>query len=105
MVGKLKVIFSQYYAKEFIDYINVSHPTIKFTYESSPHTVDFLDLTVYKGDRYHSTGLLDIKPFFKKTNKFQYLLYTSAHPKKTFRSLLKGELTLPETSTSIFAKE
>ncbi len=79
--------------KEFIDYINSSHPTIKFTYESSPHTVDFLDLTVYKGDRYHSTGLLDIKPFFKKTNKFQYLHYTSAHPKKTFRSLVKGELT------------
>ena len=79
--------------QHFIDYINASHPTIKFTYESSPHTVDFLDLTVYKGDRYHSTGLLDIKPFFKKTNKFQYSHYTSAHPKNTFRSLVKGELT------------
>lgn len=79
--------------KEFIDYLNNSHPTIKFTYEASPTTVDFLDLTIYKGDRYHRTGILDIKPFFKKTNKFQYLHYSSAHPKKTFRSLVKGELT------------
>jgi len=77
----------------FIDYLNDSHPTIKFTYEASPTSVDFLDLTIYKGDRYRGTGILDIKPFFKKTNKFQYLHYSSAHPKKTFKSLVKGELT------------
>ncbi len=36
---------------------------------------------------------LDIKPFFKATNKFQYLEYSSAHPKDIFSSLIKGELT------------
>ena len=77
----------------FIKYLNRSHPTIKFTYESSTTSVDFLDITIYKGDRYISQNKLDIKPYFKKTNKFQYLEYNSAHPRTTFASLIKGEMT------------
>ena len=84
---------SQQSLDTFIEYLNKSHPTIKFTYESSPHSVDYLDITIYKGDRYRATGVLDFKPFFKTTNKFQYLEYSSAHPRNTFRSLIKGELT------------
>ena len=68
----------------FIKYLNRSHPTIKFTYESSTTSVDFLDITIYKGDRYISQNKLDIKPYFKKNNKFQYLEYNSAHPRTTF---------------------
>ena len=79
--------------KIFIDYLNRAHPTIKFTYECSNASVDFLDLTIYKGDRYKTTHHLDIKPFFKTTNKFQYLSYSSAHPRMTFSSLIKGEST------------
>lgn len=79
--------------EEFMKYLNSSHPTIKFTHEISSHSVDFLDLTLYKGQRYKTTHLLDIKPYFKPTNKFQYLEYTSAHPKGIFTSLVKGELT------------
>ncbi len=79
--------------KKFIEYLNQAHPTIKFTYECSNSSIDFLDLTIYKGQRYKHLKTLDIKPFFKKTNKFQYLHYTSAHPKNTFSSLIKGELT------------
>ena len=33
----------------FIEYLNGAHPTIKFTCESSPYSVDFLDITIYKG--------------------------------------------------------
>ncbi len=79
--------------KRFIDFLNEAHPTIKFTYECSDTSIDFLDLTLYRGERYKTHKILDIKPFFKKTNKFQYLEYSSAHPKKTFSSLIKGELT------------
>ncbi len=79
--------------KLFIDYLNQSHPTIKFTYEHSKTSINFLDLTIYKGTRHNSTSVLDIKPYFKKTNKFQYLHYTSAHPSRTFSSIIKGELT------------
>ena len=84
---------SQQSLDDFMQYLNGAHPTIKFTCESSPHSVDFLDVTIYKGDRFRSTGILDIKPFFKKTNKFQYLEFSSAHPKYTFRGLIKGEMT------------
>ena len=41
--------------KEFIRFLNGSHRTIKFTYECSETTVDFLDMTIYKGKRYHNT--------------------------------------------------
>lgn len=78
---------------QFIEYLNKSHPTIKFTYESSTTSVDFLDLTIYKGHRHKTSLILDLKPFFKATNKFQYLEYTSAHATGTFSSLVKGELT------------
>ena len=75
----------------FMDYLNRAHPTIKFTYECSSTSIDYLDLTIYKGERYETTGKLDIKPFFKHTNKFQYLAFSSAHPPNTFKSLIKGE--------------
>jgi len=78
---------------DFVRYLNSAHDTIKFTCESSEQSVDFLDLTIYKGSRFLNTGKLDIKPFFKHTNKFQYLHYNSAHPRNVFGSLIKGELT------------
>ena len=77
----------------FIHYLNQSHPTIKFTHESSSNSVDFLDLTIYKGPRHATSLKLDLKPFFKPTNKLQYLEYSSSHPRGTFASLVKGELT------------
>jgi len=79
--------------RDFVRYLNNAHPTIKFTYECSNTSVDFLDLTLYKGVRFNRINKLDIKPFFKHTNKFQYLMYNSAHPRNTFGSLIKGELT------------
>lgn len=79
--------------EDFIQYLNQSHPTIKFTHSSSTTEVDFLDLTIYKGKRHAASLILDLKPFFKPTNKFQYLEYSSAHHRGTFPSLIKGELT------------
>ncbi len=76
----------------FIQYLNQSHPTIKFTHERSTNSIDFLDLTIYKGRRHATSLILDMKPFFKATNKFQYLEYSSAHPRGIFTSLAKGRL-------------
>ena len=79
--------------KQFVAHLNSKHPSIKFTHEQSQTSVDYLDVTIYKGHRFAQCGILDVKPFFKNTNKFQYLQYSSSHPKATFRSLLKGEFT------------
>lgn len=80
-------------ASQLMHTINTKHPTIKFTMESSTTQVDFLDLTIHKGKRFTTTGKFDIKPYFKKTNKFQYLEFSSSHPRNTFSSLIKGEMT------------
>ena len=79
--------------QDFVSHLNTKHPTIKFTYEHSQKSIDFLDVTFYKGPRFAREGILDIKPFFKHTNKFQYLQYSSAHPRNTFRSIVKGEFS------------
>ena len=73
--------------KKFLKYLNEAHPTIKFTSEYSNTNVNFLDITIYKGPRYKTSLVLDIKPFFKPTNK------SSAHPRNIFKSLIEGELT------------
>ena len=60
--------------------LNKHHPNYTFTFGQEGDSVEFLDSVVYKGDRFRSTGILDIKPYFKTTNKFQYTHQTSCHP-------------------------
>ena len=53
--------------ENFAAYLNTKHHSSKFTYECSTSSVDFLDLTVYKGHRYSFVNnTLDIKPSLKK---------------------------------------
>lgn len=73
--------------------LNNHHDTIKFTHTISKKQVEFLDMCIGKGERFALTGKLDISPFYKKTNLFQYLHWGSAHPRSTFRGIVKGELT------------
>ena len=54
------------------------------------NSIDFLDLTIYKGPRHTKSLILDIEPFKKTTQ--QYLEYSSAHHKGIFASLVKGVL-------------
>jgi len=61
----------------FINHLNTSHPTIKFTYESSPESVTFLDTRVIKD---HS-GKLYTTLYTKPTDTHAYLHYASCHPK------------------------
>lgn len=64
----------------------------KFTYNVSTSDVTFLDLTLYKGDRFQQTGKLDIRPHFKAINRFQYFHFNLSHPRSTFRGIMMGEL-------------
>ena len=45
---------------EFIALANRHHPSIKFTAEMSDKEINFLDTTVYKGERFHNQGIFDI---------------------------------------------
>ena len=71
--------------------INQIHPTIKFTSECSPQQVTFLDLTVYKGERFERSGVLDVKTYVKAYNKQLYVHAKSYHPKGTGKGIIIGE--------------
>ena len=42
--------------------------------------INFLDTTVYKGERFHNQGILDIRTHFKPTETFQYTHFSSCNP-------------------------
>ena len=76
---------------QFLSNLNAFHPNLKFTHTSSNSTIDFLDLTIYKGPNFSTTHKLDMKTFQKEQNLYQYLEYTSAHPCNTYNSIVLGE--------------
>ena len=53
-------------------------------------SVEFLDVRICKG-RFRETGILDVQTHFKLTNTFQYLHFSSSHPKGVFKGLVRGE--------------
>ena len=61
--------------KDFVTSLNSQHPSIKFSYQISNKSINFLDATVYiKNKRLHTTI------FTKPTDKQNYLHYKSEHP-------------------------
>ena len=77
--------------ERFLNYANSIHPTIKFTAEISDKQVPFLDTIVFKGTRFESQNILDLKTHFKPTETFQYLHFSSSHPKGVKKGFVKGE--------------
>lgn len=78
--------------KQMLERLNAFHLTIKFTFTHSTNKITFLDLELYKGPRFQHTNKLDVRPHHKSTNSFQYLQYSSSHPKCTHTGIVKGEL-------------
>ena len=73
--------------------LNTQKERIKYTITTSDSEINFLDVTLYKGNRFRSSGILDIKPFFKQTNQMNYLHYSSSHPPSVFKGIVVGECT------------
>ena len=61
--------------KEFFEFLNNIHPTIKFTMDYSLRKIDFLDVTVTKSDN----GKLETNLYSKPTDTHQFLHATSCH--------------------------
>ena len=76
---------------QFILSLNSYHPNLKYTHVSSKLSVNFLDLTIYKGPNFSSSHKLDVTTYQKPQNLYQYLDFSSAHPKHVFKSLVLGE--------------
>ena len=78
-----------------------THPTVKVMAEISDIETNFLDTTVFKGERFHKDSILDISTYFKPTEKFQYMHYTSCHAPGVKKGFIKGEaLRLLGTNSS-----
>ena len=77
--------------EHFLERLNNEHPTIKFTWSISDTQVEYLDLNLFKGERFATTNLLDLSTHFKKTNTFQYLHFSSCHPRSVFKGHVRGE--------------
>ena len=60
-----------------MEFINVN-PNIKFTYEFSEESINFLDINVK-----FSSGKLQNSLYVKPTDYHQYLHFESSHPKHT----------------------
>ena len=54
--------------------------------------VNFLDVTLFKGEHFASSNVLDVKLYQKPINKYVYLPPHSFHAKHTFRSIILSEL-------------
>ena len=67
----------------FINFLNSSHDTIKFTSEHSSNSINFLDVKV----SVKQGGVLTTELFCKPTDTHQYLHKTSCHPLHTKKAI------------------
>ena len=86
---------------QFIEQTNKHHQTIKFTAEVSETETNFLDTTVYTGERFRNESVLDVRTHFKPTGTFQYAHFATCHPSGVKRGFIKGKaLRLLRTNSS-----
>lgn len=69
------------------------HPTIKFTATISNDYIDYLDITIFKGEGFKQSGILDIKMYrpTKSYETFMYLHPESTHPQHCLSGFIKGQ--------------
>ena len=68
--------------KEFVSYLNTCDQNIQFTHEASQDSVSFLDTVVHISNHEIYTDL-----HCKPTDSHNYLLFSSAHPRKCKESI------------------
>ena len=77
---------------EFFDTLNSHYPTIKLKSTISPHSVSFLDVTVFKGKDFQQNNRLETKVYFKPTDTHELLHQASYHPSHTFKGIVKSQI-------------
>ena len=79
--------------EDFFENLNLVNPKIHFTAKTNSQACDFLDLTVYKGPEFASTGKLSTKIYYKPWNTFSFPLGSSYMPHSIHKGIAIGELT------------
>jgi hypothetical protein len=65
---------------------------IKLDFNISDKTATFLDLIIFKGERFKKNGILDLKVHQKQLNKYLYIPYTSYHTENSKLGFIITEL-------------
>ena len=77
---------------QFINLFNSLVSSITLSLESFGISANFLDLTIYKGNRFMREGKLDLKIYQKPLNKYLYLPFNTDHPTHCKKSFVTSEL-------------
>ena len=70
----------------FIEQVNLHHPTIKFTAETSVTETVFLDTVIHKGTRFKEKSILDVKTHFKQMETFPHAQKKDSSKEKPWES-------------------
>ena len=84
--------YGKEHLEDFFKILNRDHPCVSLKHETSLQSVDFLDVTVYKGNRVTSEGKLETKLYHKPTDTMELLHTESYHPDHTFKGILKFQI-------------
>ena len=76
----------------FFNTFNTHHPTIKFKATINSNSIDFLDVTIFKGPNFENNNILDTKVHFKPTDTHELLHKSSYHPPHTFKGIIKSQI-------------
>ena len=72
--------------------LNSMHPKLIFEFVTHPTEAAFLDLSIYKGPRFHARGVFDTRVHQKKLNLYLYIPFLSYHTDAAKRSFILTEL-------------
>jgi hypothetical protein len=73
-------------------YYDTRLPSIKVTGRIKDDSVNFLDIVIYKGDRFKSTGILDTRSATKSVNLYLYIPGKSWHTEANMLAWVTSEL-------------
>ena len=76
----------------FFNILNTHMDTVKLKATIHQNSIDFLDVTIYKGPTFLNTNCLDTKVFFKPTDTHQLLHKASFRSKHTFSGIIKSQI-------------
>ena len=71
---------------------NALHPALKFEFVSSSSSAAFLDLYIYKGERFEKEQIFDVRVHQKSMNLYLYIPFRSFHTTATKKSWIVAEL-------------
>ena len=96
------VLCSHDQASTLLLLLNGMHANIRLTHVVSETSVDFLDLTVFKGDVFGATSVFDLKTYHKPMNAYLYIPLFSYHNRAVFKSFIQSEVRrYTRNSTSV----